>query len=476
MSSARRIAKNTTVLFVSQMITYIIGFFITIYTARYLGVEGFGTLTLALALTGIFVVFTDLGLGTLTVREVARDKSLAYKYVGNTTVMKLILSIITSVLIIITVNIIHYPELVKNVIYIITISMLFNTFSGIFYSILQSFEEMEYQSIAIILNSTIMLVGILLAIYFKLDIIIIALVYIIANAVNFIYIFVIYTYKFHLPKIEVDLNFWKPTIKQALPLSLTSIFAILVFRIDTVILSIIKGELAVGFYNAAYRLMEALIFFPSLYTTAIFPVFSTLYISSKKPLSFAYEKSFKYLTILSLPIAVGITLLANQIIILIFKSAYTPSILTLQIVVWVLPFIFVNYLVGTLLTAINRQNTLLKITMVCLIFNVGLNLVLIPSFSYLGAALVTVLTEALSLAISFYVISQLIIKVKVHRILVKPSIACLIMALFILLVKLNLFVTILIATALYFTVLVGLKTFTPEDYELFKKILNINEE
>ena len=55
-------------LFVSQIITYIMGFFITMYSARYLGAEGFGIISLALAITGILVVFTDLGLGTLTVR------------------------------------------------------------------------------------------------------------------------------------------------------------------------------------------------------------------------------------------------------------------------------------------------------------------------------------------------------------------------------------------------------------------------
>ena len=53
------------------------------YTARYLGAEGFGILSFALAFTGIFGVFTNLGLSTLTVREVARDKSLASKYLGN---------------------------------------------------------------------------------------------------------------------------------------------------------------------------------------------------------------------------------------------------------------------------------------------------------------------------------------------------------------------------------------------------------
>lgn len=476
MSTARRIAKNTTVLFIAQIITYVLGFFITVYTVRYLSVDGFGILSTALALTGILMVFMDLGLGTLTVREVARDKSLTKKYIGNTTIMKLILSFSTFLITVLTVYIIGYPEITKIVVYILTISYIFNALSGIFYSIFQSYEKMEYQSVATILNSVVMLIGTLIAIYLRLDVIAFAMVYLIANGVNLIYNFIVYTWKFHLPNIEVDLSFWKPTIKEALPLSITSIFSMMVFRVDTVILSIIKGAEAVGYYNAAYRLMEALIFFPAVYTTSIFPVFSSLYVSSQKPLKAAYEKSFKYLTILSLPIAVGTTLLADQIILLIFKSAYIPSILTLQIVIWVLPFTFVNYILGSLLTSMNRQYTVLKITIVCLVLNVVMNLVLIPLYSYLGAAFVTVITDAFSVALSFYVVSQLVSRVDVGKILFKPVLACFTMALFLLYFNLNIFLEIFLATLIYFGVLICLKTFTPEDYDLFRQVLDIKKE
>ena len=93
---------------VSQIASYILGLFFVMYTARYLGVEGFGInpfrksvyktfrksfikkasrkmlrISFALAFTGIFGVFSDLGLSTLTAREAARDKSLARKYFGN---------------------------------------------------------------------------------------------------------------------------------------------------------------------------------------------------------------------------------------------------------------------------------------------------------------------------------------------------------------------------------------------------------
>ncbi|CDG65196.1 putative membrane protein [Methanobacterium sp. MB1] len=92
MSTTQRIAKNTSVLLVSQIITYVFGFFITIYAANYLGANGFGILSLALSITAIFGIISDMGLSTLMVREVARNKSLMNRYVSNTILMRIILS------------------------------------------------------------------------------------------------------------------------------------------------------------------------------------------------------------------------------------------------------------------------------------------------------------------------------------------------------------------------------------------------
>ncbi|MCE7698134.1 MAG: oligosaccharide flippase family protein [Methanobacterium paludis] len=110
MTTVKTLAKNTTVLFIANIISYLLGFFTTLYTARYLGVEGFGVLSLALAFTGIFNVFTDLGLSTLTIREVSRNKSLANKYIGNTTVMKIFFAVLTLVLTFLTVKLLGYPQ------------------------------------------------------------------------------------------------------------------------------------------------------------------------------------------------------------------------------------------------------------------------------------------------------------------------------------------------------------------------------
>jgi O-antigen/teichoic acid export membrane protein len=475
MSAVRRIAKNTTVLFISQIITYVIGFFIAIYMANYLGPLGFGIIQTALALTAIYGVFTDLGLGTLTVREVSRDKALAKKYVANTTVMKIILSFFTFFLIFVTVNVIHYSQQEIYVIYIITASVIFNSFSGVFYSIFQSYQEMEFQSLAAIMNSILMLIGVITVIYYHLNVLAFASLYLISNAVVFVYALIFYIRKFHLPKIEVDYDFWKPAIMAALPLSFVSIFSLIAYRIDTVLLSILKTSVQVGYYGASYNLMMVFLFLPGVFSTAIFPVFSNFFVSSEDSLKYTYKKSFKYLTILSLPIAVGVSLLSPQIIHFIYPK-FIPSIEILQILIWSIPITFLNYIFGTIIPAMNRQNLLLKITFISMTVNISLNLVLIPIYSYIGAAVVTIITELIVFILCFYILSKSFSKINLPSVIIKPALASIVMALFIITIKLNLFLEIFIAAIIYFAVIIALKTFTDEDYAIFKEIINLNKD
>ncbi|MBI4813293.1 MAG: flippase, partial [Methanobacterium sp.] len=373
MNPAQRLVKNTSVLMVSQILGYVLAFFYSIYSARYLGVEGFGVLSAALAFAGIFSILTDLGLSNLTVREVARDHKLASKYLSNAFALKILLSIATFILIAAIGYLSGYPSEKLYVLYFITLSLILNSFGNIFNAIFQAYEKMEYQSVTQILNNVLMFVGIFLAIGYQLNIVAFAFVYFMASAVSLILTIIICLWKFILPKIEFDFPFWKAMLKEALPIAVSGIFALIAFRVDMVMLEFIKGSVAVGWYSAAYRLMEALLFLPSMYTLSVYPLLSKFYVDSHQSLKVSYYKSFKYLTIISLPIVAATTLLAPDIILLIYQSSYSESIIALQILIWALPFIFLSYVLGSTIVSVNKQVEVVKITFITMIINIGLN-------------------------------------------------------------------------------------------------------
>jgi O-antigen/teichoic acid export membrane protein len=181
MNTITRIAKNTAVLIISQIIGYILSFFYTIYLARYLGPTNFGVLTFAIAVTAIFSIVTDFGLSSLMVREIARNKSILRKYVKNIVLIKIIVVLISYGLMALIVNIIGFPRDTIIVVYFLGLSILFQTFAQMIYAVFQALEKMEYQAIVTILNSILLFTGILIGINLNFSVTNFALIYVVAN-------------------------------------------------------------------------------------------------------------------------------------------------------------------------------------------------------------------------------------------------------------------------------------------------------
>lgn len=472
MNAVRTLAKNTTVLLVANIIGYLLGLFTTLYTARYLGVEGFGILSLALSLTGIFGVFTDLGLTTLTTREVSRDNSLANKYIGNTAVIKIIYAFLTFGLISLVVYIIGYPQEVKTIVYLITLSVILAAFTGIFNSIFQAFQKMEYMSLNIILTAILMISGILIVIHFGLGIIALASVYVISNAIVLFITLIIYSWKFFIPKIGVDLKFWKPTIKEASFFGVSNILVVIYFYIDSLMLSVMVGYSAVGIYNASYKLIFVLLFIPGIFVTSIFPIMSQHFESSKNLLKLEYEKSVKYLFATAVFIFIYGFIFSDKIILIIYGTAYIPSIAALQTLIFVIPIIFITNLFGNLIGAINRQRILIIITGISALFNVVLNLILIPKFSYIGASIATVVTEGLVFILMISYISKYFLRISINENISKTIIPGILTFALIYYLKINInwILAAILGVLVYGLLLFIFKIITKEDVEIFKQI------
>jgi len=401
MNTVQRIAKNMTVLFVARIVSILFGFFYVMYTARYLGPANYGILAFALALNGIFGVIVNFGLDPLTVREVARDKSLAKKYLVNEITLKLIFGALTFLIVFLVVNLLGSPEITKKVVYIIALSTLIGGISNLFNDIYQAFERMEFMSIGQILQSMLSLVFAIAAIRLGLNVVYFAMIYLIVNLIVLGYHVVITTWKFLKPEIEMDLGFWKSVVREAWPFALSSIFVGIYFWVDSVMLSYMKGDEVVGIYNAAYRLVYTLLFIPSIYFVTIYPVLSRMYLESKEGLKFAYNRSLKYFTVLGAFIGVTTVLFSREVILLIYGKAYEASIPALKILIWAVVFSFMAHSTLYTLNSINKQIVYTKATALGAVLNFILNIFAIQKWSYIGASVTTVITEALGFFIMF---------------------------------------------------------------------------
>lgn len=471
MNTVKRIAKNTLVLTVADIFSKMLSLILLAYIARFLGDVGFGKYSFALSFTALFAVLADMGLSTLTIREVARDKNKADRYLGNIALIKTLLSLLTFALIFITINFMHYPHDTTIAVYILGLYWILTSFAQFFRSIFRAFEQMEYEALTIIIERTIAVSLALFVLVRGYGLIELALVILFAGIVNAILSFFIVIRKFTKPKFEFDPEFWKFLFKEGLPFGLIAIFFMSHSRIDIVLLSTMRGDATVGWYNAAKVLVESLFFMSSFFVVSVFPVISRFFVSSKDSLAVAYEKSFKFLTILGFPVVVGTALLSDRFISFIYGSSFVNSAIALKILIWTLLPIFLNQLLGIVLRSIDRQRESMYVLGVAVFFNVVLNLLVIPIFSYIGAAFVKVVTEVFVFIFYFYLTSKFVVRLPLLALLFPPLLASGVMGIFVYFSSaLPLPLIVVTGALIYFGTLYVIRGIADDDVKLFKEI------
>ena len=334
MSNASRIVRNTSYLLAARVATVLIGIVTSVLTARYLGASGFGILGFALAITAIFGILADFGLGTLTTREVARDRSLANKYLGNVIVTRIFLGITFVVLIAFLVNFLGYSEQTIYVTYVIAVSVVISTAAGTIAALFQAFQEMQHIALGSLVTSVAMLFGISGAIALHIGVVGFAYVYVIANVVTLGYFYIAYARRFRLQRPEIDWAFCKHTLKEAWPMAALATSVMIYFRIDVVILSFFQGAAQIGLYTVAYTVSETSTIVPTMFMASLFPLISQMHEDSRHSFTETCAKSMKYMIYIALPMAFTVTLWAKPIVAMFYGSAFSGSAVALQIIIW----------------------------------------------------------------------------------------------------------------------------------------------
>ncbi len=357
----------------------------------------------------MFSVLLDLGLSSVLIREVSRDHTKASHYISNIFGFKLVVSLMVAALVVLTANLLGYPELTKQLIYLAIIVMVVDSFILTIYSTLRSFQNLVWESIgSIFFQFCVSTIGFVISLITK-DLRWLMSALVIGVFINFTYAKYQLNKRFQVSiKPQFSTVVWQEMLKAAWPFAAAAILIKIYAYIDTVLLSIFASEHAVGLYSVAYKVTFALQFIPTAFSASLFPAFSNYYVADKERLTKVFQSSLIYLTAIAVPVSFGIISLAQPIIKNIYP-AYTEAILPLQILIFSLVFLFATFPLGALIAGCNKQekNTL----------NMGLaaltsliaNSILIPKFGPTGAAIAS-LISTLVLLIAGWIVARKIIK------------------------------------------------------------------
>lgn len=465
-----RIAKNTLFSAVSEGSNLFL-FLTSILAARFLGDYFFGIFSFALAFVGLFQILPDFGIGYANTIEVARDKSKAKLYFCNSLGLQIFISLLTLIIIYIIINLTEKSSVTRLTVYVLTGAMLLKSFKTTFRWIFKSYERFDYEALTLTIERVLTFILCLFMLIIRKDLVSFVYVFFVSRVIDLILTVFITSYKLFIPLPAINIRLWVDFIRRGFPFVIVGAMITIFFQIDSVMLSFMRNPEEVGWYSASYKLIEMLTAIPRVISYALLPTMSILYTSNKPPITQICQRASKYLSIASLPICIYIIFRANEIINLIYGNEYQKSILSLQVLIISVIFMFQSNLGETVLASINRWRFVIYAASIGVITNIVLNLLLIPEYGYIGAGIATVITEFLY----FYFIYHFLIKaghrIGIAKILFKPLLVSLILAISLYITRhLGLLIITLISGIIYISGIILTGALDKDELRLIKTL------
>ena len=419
------LAKNT----IYSAITSFTSFFLLILlilAGRYLGNVNYGIFTFSLAFVFVVEIFTDFGLSELSQRSVARDKSLAGKYFGNILVWKLIVSTVVFTVLVLTINLLKSSSEVRFTVYLLGFAHILRSFKTSCRTLFRAFERFGLDCLTMYIERLSLLVAGAVVLMLGGGLISFALVFLMVRIFDLALTFGILNWKIVKIIPQFDSSFLKKLQMEALPFGLFAVIITLYSYTDTVMLSFMRTDAEVGWYNAAYKIYEGLTVFPIIISVVLYPRLSQLFLLNKKAHSLLSSKAVKYVFVISFPIIICGIVLSKDIINILFGEEFQDSVVALQILLLGVAFVFQIRLFQIILNSIDKQKVVMYIGLTGLILNVFLNLLLIPRYGFRGAAATTVASELMVFITYYFYLYRSYLKISIWKLSLKPLFASLI--------------------------------------------------
>lgn len=471
------IAKNASYLLVSQLITWGLTLGVTVILPRMLGPANLGKLHLSESLWVMGLIAIGFGSEFLITREIARKPARTNEIFGTNIVMRLFFYGLTFGIILLYANIANYSEEIISLIVIAGVATFFTGLNLFAQAANEGLERMEYNSLGVISSKTVYTVFAITAVLLGYGVMVVAWVGVVAMAVNSI---VVYRGLNKIHPLRLTFSWTEAVwmVKNSASFLGTSIFATAYHAIDIIIMSLlINDEVQLGWYTVADRLFGTTMFIPSIFITAIYPVLSRMFAENRDSLSQIITRAFNLLLVVSIPIGMGLMVIATPIVILLYGPEYHGAGAVLAIIGLVLIFTYQNTLLGRFMMSIDRQNTWTAVMAVGTLATIPLDLLLVPwtfetfGNGAMGGALAYVVTEGGMMIAAFFLIPKGYLGRQNLNVAVKALAAGLLMMGAVWFVKDQFIaIPILVGMAVYPALILLFRTLPTEDLALLQEV------
>ncbi len=462
---------------ISRVISLILLFLAYTQLFRYLGPERSGQFQFVLSYVTLFGVIIDFGIQQYIIKKITEDRSKAKMYFHNFLAVEIVLVVVVYAALLSIAYFNNYDPIVFKAIVVAGFGTALHGLIYPFLAVITSFYDLKKAALLNFISSLVNVAIIFITIWFQQSIVLLTT----QQALYAILAIVLY-YRFvqkFIGKPDIvagikstDWTLIKKIFKAAIPFAVLVGFSTVYNRIDVVLITKLLGYTQTGFYTAAYKFYDLIAFFPAVVSHSLYPVFSTLMAQNKlQDVRNALERYLRLMTALALPMATGAMLLSVPLIKILAGEEFVPAAKVLAVLVWAPAILFVYIVVNSLvISQLTKFATF--ITGVNVIINIVGNLVLLPRIGIMGAAIMTIVSEAIQGIFYFYFVRTKVTRFSFLKNIWQPCIATAIMGAAVYYMK-DYFIVIPIAAGamIYGVCLLVLGFFKKEDYQFVKSFV-----
>lgn len=387
----RSASKNTFMLFAATMVRMVASFIFVLFAASKMGVAGFGKYSITIFYFELFLSLTATAIGILLTRDAARWRRNLNQLFTSAVILNIVLWIGSAVLMLLISLSFGFSDDAVAAVQISILALLPAAICVACEAVYVAVERAEFVTLGTAFESLLRIALSLAALRMGHGLITLVWILVVVR------LLLLPVYLFTLASIH-DIR-WAYCRKRCLRFaSRWRVFAAenwlatIYTNLDVLVLSTLVGEVSVGLYTAAWKVVRLGSVLAKSYTTAIFPIMSRLHAASKSQFSSLYQQTIRGMCMIAIPTAVAVLVFANPIISRLFDAEFSKATEILQVLIWGLLIEFLNPFLSHALFAQGQQRRSMYVAGLSLSFNIIVTLALVWRYQAVGAAAGTVIS------------------------------------------------------------------------------------
>jgi len=404
-NESNKIASNTLTQILGRIVVIALALVSTKFITNYLGPGGTGFYTTIITYLSFFIVIADFGLFSVAVREISKNQGAYRKILSNVFLIRLISAITAGLLAVFIIFLTGYPAEIKYGVVIASLFLVFNLVSSVFDMLFQARLEMQKVALAEVISKIFALLSVILSVYLNLGFYFIVGTVSFAAILNFL-IKWLYSRKALSLTFRHDSSLILNIVKMAAPLGVVFIVNNIYFKIDSLMLFYYKGAIDVGIYAVSYRVLETTLFAGSYLSSSLKPLLSVSVNKDQEKTNKALSHGFIFLLFMAVCISIVCVTFSREIILFLSNKEFVSGAKASVILGFAPIFIYLSGMMGEIMIARDMRKSMILISSFILIFNILLNMLLIPKYGFVGAAASTLVSEIILLTISWWAVRR----------------------------------------------------------------------